>query len=131
MDLITAVNGWDLERVIELCDQGVNVDFQRADGATALMLASEVLIVKELCDRGANLEIQDKQGRTALVWCVIFNDLPAAKELCKRGAKAVDTDSPYDTVRALLTAQQFKRNVLVLVDHIQIEILRCVHKWMS
>ena len=130
-ELMYAASLHELGWVKQVCDKGlVNVNYQNEEGIAALMLTSEPSIIKELCERGANVDIQDNKGRTPLGWCVMFNDLPAAKELCKRGAKVVDIVSFYGAMHVLLTKQQFRHNVLVLVGFLQIELLRCVHSWI-
>ena len=127
MDLIRAVLNHDLALVKELCD---NVDFQDDEGLTALMYADDVEILNELCDRGANLEIEDEGGWTALDWYTVYDRIRLATALCQRGAKPDRVIPRSRELRTLFKKQQFKRNVLVLVGHIQTDLLRCVHKWI-
>ena len=130
MDLIRASSRGNLKLVKKLCDQVVNVDEQNEGGWTALMVAGHLGVVKELCDRGgANLEIAAYNGKTALSWNVTWDDI-LVKELCKRGAKPLFREARSFEMRTLLTKQQFRRNILVLVDFIQIELLRKVHEWI-
>ena len=131
MELMQASRRGDLDRVKCLCDEGADVNFQDSSGRTALMLTNGLRVVNELCDRGANLEIVDNEGRTALSWCIMYDDILGAKELFKRGAKPVYSDGLLRSLNMpLFTKQAFRRNVLVLVGHIQIELLRSVHQWI-
>ena len=114
-----------------LCEHGANPDIQDNSRFTALMWAiinHRSSIVQELCT--CNLELKDHGGRTALTWAVTVNDYECVKQLCIKGARVVRGATVNLHILQLLTKQQFRGNVLVLVGHIQIELLRCVHEWI-
>ena len=116
----------NIRLVKELCDRGADVDVQDHNGVNALMVADDIRIVKELCDRGANLNAQDRNGYTALSWAAYYRDgTQITTELCTRGAKVYCAST-----NKVLIKQQFRRNVLVLVGFLQIDLLRCVHSWI-
>ena len=123
-----------LEILLELYQRGANVNVQDYCGRTALMLAmdhGQYPIVVELCRLGADLELQDKHHQTALVRAARRDQYAMLKEICKHGAKVpLPLYTSSSEIKALLAKQQFRHNVLVLVDHIQIELLRHVHSWI-
>ena len=123
---------------------------------SALMSASShgrTWMVRMLCDKGAKLDIKNQYGSTALGYAVAYRELDCVEELCKRGARVFDYVLPQYVldmkgeyvnkgqampkylskcykIHQVLTKQCFSHNLLVLIDHIQINILRGVHKWI-
>ena len=130
--LMTAIYYCKLDQVKQLCDQGVNIDAQDDWGNTALMIAAyhgQLEIVKELCDRDADLELKTKGGATALSTAAAFAPFDILKELCKRGAKVSGTVVPGSpTAQQFLTKQQFRWNLVVLMDILPVQIVREIHK---
>ena len=135
MDLIQAVkDGW-VQNVKCLCDESmVNLDAQDEYGKTALFYAVEFGnngIVKELCDRGANLEVKDRCGHTALSYGVHLKYRRCIKILCSKGAKVHDAHSNSPAIKEILTKQQFRHNLVVLIGHLPTQIVREIHKWIT
>ena len=136
MDLIRLVNRNDWTEIKNLCDQGlIDVNARDLCGRTALMAAcflDQLHIVQLLCEQGSvDLELRDyKYKRTALAWAINDSRFAVVEYICSRGAKVNGLTSRHWQFQRLLDKQQFRYNLLVLVDHIQIELLRCVHSWI-
>ena len=150
MDLIIAVRQGHLGRVREILDKGADVETRGPHGHTLLILAllhQRFDLVQELCERGANVDETDTRGWTTLKRAVetldiMQNDwvLPPLrlqytrilKLVCRKGARVFDAGSSVPSIQTLLIKQQFRHNVLVLVDEsiLSIDLLRCVHQFM-
>ena len=157
--LILAAGRDDLDIVRMLCDKGADVNTGDKYGRTALMLASErgyLEVVRMLCDKGADVDVQDKYGFNALRCAIYRTELEIVKELCTRGAKVARRSGVFPAqsyleviedrlsrglvvpesilksyqINQILATQHFKWNVMVLVGHIQVELLRKVHEWI-
>lgn len=78
-----ARNG-DIELITTFLDAGVNIDYQNAQGYSALMVAAfrgQKVIIKELLSRNANTCLEDKRGNTALMAAIVSAELLIAKDL--------------------------------------------------
>ena len=131
MDLVEAARRGDLRLVKELCDDA-NVDFRDEHGESALSWAvcrDDLTMVKYLCERGADVNIVFNYGLSLLQYALECRDEEIFKELCKRGAKPCHTIFALPHLQIILLRQGFRRNILVLVGHIQIDLLRVVHGW--
>ena len=113
------------------------------DGATLLVWAvfkGHLYIVYELCEAGADVDLPTDRGLTPLMNALCMHEvcnllaeidrLFVLLEICKGGAKVGTATSKFPEMQTLLTKQQFRHNILVLVDHIQVNILRGVRKWI-
>lgn len=92
-----------------LIENGININFQGAQGDTALMYASGWGVVtknperaKILLDKGAKIDLQNKKGETALMHAAYRGHVKTAKLLLDRGAKLELKDENGRT--ALMTA---------------------------
>ena len=136
MDLIRAAARGSLSGVKRLCDQGlVEINAVNDCDETALMVAcylDQLDIVQVLCEQGSvDLELRDyNYKRTALAWAINHSRFAVVEYLCSRGAKVNGLTSRHWQFQRLLDKQQFRYNLLVLVGHIQIELLRKVHEWI-
>ena len=131
-----------------LCCYGADVNAQDKRKQTALIRAitqNDPFIVNYLCACGADVNIQDNNGWTALKWAVILHRVPMVEQLCRRGTRLDTSVRWFGCVRlkrqvkctsnlyihSLLTKQQFKWNVMVLMEEgvLSSDILRYVCKW--
>jgi ankyrin repeat protein len=74
-----------------LLDSGAKVDYQRKDGATALITASangHLDAVKLLLDQKANLDIGDENGTSPLMFASAHGDFRVVELLLDAGANA-------------------------------------------
>lgn len=92
-----------------LIDNGININFQGAQGDTALMYASGWGVVTKnperariLLDKGAKVNLQNKKGETALMMAAYRGHVETAKLLIDRGANIELKDAAGRT--ALMTA---------------------------
>ncbi|PKL17062.1 MAG: hypothetical protein CVV49_13220 [Spirochaetae bacterium HGW-Spirochaetae-5] len=90
-------------------DNGININFQGAQGDTALMYASGWGVVTKnperariLLDKGAKVNLQNKKGETALMMAAYRGHVETAKLLIDRGANLELKDANGRT--ALMTA---------------------------
>ncbi len=88
-DFISALERGDLDGAARLVAWGANVDAQRADGKTLLILAakaSDVILVRDLIAAGADVNAITSNGGTALMFAAIRGDTQTQKALIDAGA---------------------------------------------
>ncbi len=88
-EFISALERGDLDGAARLVAWGVNVDAQRADGKTLLILAakaSDVVLVRDLIAAGADVNATTHNGGTALMFAAIRGDIETQKALIDAGA---------------------------------------------
>ncbi len=88
-EFISALELGDLDGAARLVAWGVNVDAQRADGKTLLILAakaSDVVLVRDLIAAGADVHTTTRNGGTALMFASIRGDVETQKALIDAGA---------------------------------------------
>lgn len=94
-ELINAAANGDTRKVLEILDQGVNVNasFERDDselsGMTALMVASSrgfSEMVEELIKRRADVNLKRYTGETPLILAARYGDAKTVKDLLRAGA---------------------------------------------
>jgi len=98
MDIINASRKGDLERVLQLIEEGTNVNIKDSYGSTALIHASfngNLEIVNALIKAGANLNIKDFSGSTALIRVSCWNHLNVTKALIEAGANTEFINNYY------------------------------------
>ena len=86
---ISALERGDLDAAARLIAWGVDVDAQRADGKTLLILAakaSDVVLVHDLIAAGADVNATTRNGGTALMFAAIRGDIETQKALIDAGA---------------------------------------------
>ena len=88
-EFISALERGDLDAAARLVAWGVNVDLQRADGKTLLILAakaSDVILVRDLIAAGADVNANTSNGGTALMFAAIRGDTQTQMALIDAGA---------------------------------------------
>ncbi len=88
-EFISALERGDLDGAARLIARGVNMDLQRADGKTLLILAakaSDVVLVRDLIAAGADVNAITSKGGTALMFAAIRGDTQTQKALIDSGA---------------------------------------------
>ena len=89
MDIFEAIKNEDNQRVIQLLDEGVDVDIRFENGSTPLMFAAQngnLEIVKLLLERGANVNAKNEIGSTVLMFADQSNNLEIIQLLLGKGA---------------------------------------------
>src|SRR5579863_7134139 len=89
LDIFTAAQNDDLNRVEALLAGGVNVNAANHAGATALMIASQhghLDVVRTLLDKGASVNACDPDGESALAIASQHGQSDVVKLLIARGA---------------------------------------------
>lgn len=95
------------DKVIELLDQGLNVDLKTRGGRTALMSASSrnnVEMMNLLIARGAKIDEKDLEGNTSLILAAFLGYLEALELLIERGAK-IDQKDRYGNTALMFAIQ--------------------------
>jgi ankyrin repeat protein len=88
-EFLSALERGDLDGAARLFKSGVDVDVQRSDGKTLLILAakaSDVVLVRRLIAAGANVNATTDNGGTALMFAAIRGDIETQKVLIAAGA---------------------------------------------
>ncbi len=88
-EYLGALERGNLDKAARLVAWGVNVDAQRADGKTLLILAakkSDVILVRHLIAAGADVNITTGNGGTALMFAAIRGDVETQRALIDAGA---------------------------------------------
>ncbi len=88
-EFVHALERGDLDRAARLVAWGVNVNAQRSDGKTLLILAakaSDVILVRDLVAAGADVNATTRNGGTALMFAAIGGDIETQKALIDAGA---------------------------------------------
>ena len=88
-EFVSALERGDLDTAARMVSWGVNVDAQRADGKTVLILAakaSDVILVRNLIAAGADVNATTNNGGTALMFAAIRGDVETQKALIDAGA---------------------------------------------
>ncbi len=96
--------------------RGARADLQNSEGATPLLLASQigwVAGVEQLLDRRANPNLANSRGETPLILAVQGNHLPVVRLLLGRGADPNQTDS-LQGYSAMDYARQDRRAAQIL-----------------
>lgn len=86
---LAALERGDLDGAARLLDTGVDVDAQRSDGKTLLILAakeSDVILVRRLIAAGADVDATTDNGGTALMFAAIRGDVATQGALIDAGA---------------------------------------------
>jgi hypothetical protein len=93
MDIIEATLNGNTQLVSMLLSNGADINLQKNDGWTALMLAarysntdSNVETVKLLLDNGADINLQKNDGWTALMLAARYSNIETVKLLLDNGA---------------------------------------------
>ena len=95
--IFEAAEKGDATRVIELLDQGGDVNARNDDDATPLCMAAytgDLAMAKLLVERGANVDAMTEVGQTALTYTAVQGAVDVAKLLLEHGA---DVDVPNQT----------------------------------
>lgn len=88
-EYVTALERGDLDGAARLVDWGVDVNTQRSDGKTLLILAAktgDAILVRELIAAGADVNITTGNGGTALMFAAIVGDMEIQRALVDAGA---------------------------------------------
>lgn len=88
-EYLSALERDDLDGAARLLDSGVDLDVQRTDGKTLLILAakeSDVILVRRLIAAGANVNATTNNGGTALMFAAIRGDVGTQTALIDAGA---------------------------------------------
>lgn len=88
-EYLSALERGDLDGAARLIDSGVDLNAQRADGKTLLILAakqSDVILVRQLIAAGANVNMTTGNGGTALMFAAIRGDIETQAALIDAGA---------------------------------------------
>ena len=88
-EYLSALERGDLDGAARLVDAGVDVDVQRSDGKTLLILAakeSDVILVRKLIGAGADVNVTTSNGGTALMFAAIRGDIETQAALLEAGA---------------------------------------------
>jgi ankyrin repeat protein len=88
-EFLSALERGDLDGAARLLQSGVDVDVQRSDGKTLLILAAkknDVVLVRRLIAAGANVNAITDNGGTALMFAAIRGDIDTQKVLIDAGA---------------------------------------------
>ena len=88
-EFLSALEHGDLDKAARLIAWGVNVDAQRGDGKTLLILAakaSDAILVRHLIGAGADVNATTSNGGTALMFAAIHGDVETLKALIDAGA---------------------------------------------
>jgi uncharacterized protein len=88
-EFISALERDDLDAAARLISWGVDVDAQRADGKTLLILAaraSDVILVRDLIGAGADVDAIPRNGGTALMYAAVGGDMETQRALIDAGA---------------------------------------------
>ena len=88
-EFVHALERGDLDGAARLVAWGVNVNAQRSDGKTLLILAakaSDVILVRNLVAAGADVNATTDNGGTALMFAAIGGDIETQKALIDAGA---------------------------------------------
>ena len=83
--MISVLQG-NFSLVCKLIDKGANVEIEKNDGRTALMLANTVQITERLLEACADINAADNQGVTALMLAAHTANGELVKFLIKKGA---------------------------------------------
>jgi len=115
-ELINVVNSGDKTRLMELLDQGVDIEARDHTGKTALM---HTLMNKRsscnqksscrdlLLERGADVQVKDKYSNSALGLAVAYGDVAGIMSLLAQGADINSTNNTRST--PLIIAARFSR----------------------
>ena len=88
-EFISALERGDLDGAARLLVWDVNVDAQRSDGKTLLILAakaSDMILVRTLIAAGADVNATTSNGATALMFAAIGGDIETQRALLDAGA---------------------------------------------
>lgn len=88
-EYLSALERGDLDVAARLVAAGVDIDVQRSDGKTLLILAakeSDVILVRKLISAGANVNATTSNGGTALMFAAIRGDIETQTALIEAGA---------------------------------------------
>ena len=91
MQLLFMASKGDVGGVVELLDEGIDVNSIDLDGRTALHIAAcegHLGVVKALISRRANIDARDRWGSTAAADAKYYGNLDVYNLLKARGAKA-------------------------------------------
>lgn len=89
-ELVTAIENNQLKKVIQLLDQGINIDAVSENQETALILATmndDMDTVNWLLKHGASVNLTDAADRSALYYAAVQGNLSIAEQLLANGAK--------------------------------------------
>ncbi len=89
-ELIAALEGNQLNRVIQLLDQGININAVSENQETALILATmndDIDTVTWLLKHGASVNLTDAADRSALYYAAVQGNLSIAEQLLANGAQ--------------------------------------------
>ena len=85
--LLTAAFEGNFENVKNLIEKGADVNVEKKDGKTALLLASGnsngLQIIQYLIQNGAKINAQTKDGYSPLMWAAYNGNTKIVKELIK------------------------------------------------
>ena len=91
----TAIAASDKETLIQLLNQGVDVNTKDAEGYSLLhyaLIKNQDQFVEFLLQKGADANIIDKVGQTPLHYCSLMNKKDIAKILIDHGASVLLSD---------------------------------------
>jgi uncharacterized protein len=121
-EFVDAVVSRELERVKELLDLGVAVNYREEDNETALIAASrwgQIEMMKLLLAHGADVKARDFQGHTALHWAAFHHFPDAVSILLNNGANAAAKTmyghTALDEAMKLFSKDQDKDRVILLL----------------
>jgi len=97
--ILTSATHGDLGSIKKCIENGIDINFQDANGFTALILASSkghLEIVKYLLDNGADINIKTELGPSALGAAAIGNNIDILKVLAKKTPQYEIVDVIYN-----------------------------------
>ncbi|AFJ03173.1 Ankyrin [Methylophaga frappieri] len=106
-----------------LIDSGVDPDSQDADGASLLMLASQLGhtdIATLLLEKGADLHATGEDGKTPLMYAAMFNQVATINILLLSGADAYAKSADGLTALGLARAMGAEAAASRLAQHVEL-----------
>lgn len=117
-ELLTATNNGDLKEVINLVNQGANVNTPNNKGSTVLHLAARngnYDVAKVLLDHGANINTKDNFGLTVCHYVAIAGNLEFLSYLIERGADMNILGGDYNRSALHLAANNARLDCVALL----------------
>lgn len=95
----------DLERMVQLLDEGANINALKGAYKTTVLMEASVRgnleVMKLLIERGADINLTDKDGWTALMGATVQGHLESVSLLLKQGAEVNTRNQDGETALAM------------------------------